>query len=194
MSDICNVKLVFIITVLMVILSGCSETSSLSEKSGSDAVDYAKNTGNRKKQKAIEKDTEDSKSSVFQITDKDIEEARSTIEKHFKTMTDGDIEGFKETLGRYKEGFANQENIKEEFRRPKRYEVKSISYPGKYQPKDKIPGSYTDMFQREPYKVLVLHAVFEIYDRKKLLEKNDWDYILIRETKNDSWLIHDWGH
>lgn len=195
MKDIRIIKLVFIIiAILMAALSGCAETSSPSAKTNKDSANFNKRISNIKNQEVKDKDAERAGSTVFQVTSKDIDEAKLVIEKHFISRTRGDLEGFKETLGRYKDGFADQVNIKEEFKRPKRYVAESINYPGKYHAINEVPSSYVNNYHKKPYQVIVLHVVFAKYADKDTVDNSDCDYILIKDTKNSPWLIHDWGY
>lgn len=198
----CNIKLVFIIAVLMVFLSACSEISSPSGKTDQESANFSKTISNIKSQgvtnvdiqKVTDKDVKEAKSTVHPVTNKDIDEAKLVVEKHFKAMTEGDLESFQETLSRYWDGWTDKSYMKEAFKKPKRHVVKSINYPGKYHAKDEVPSSYVSNYHKEPYKTIIFHVVNEISDGKKAIEKSDRDYILIKETENSPWLIHNWGY
>ncbi|HHY25489.1 MAG TPA: DUF4829 domain-containing protein [Desulfitobacterium dehalogenans] len=120
------------------------------------------------------------------ITAEDIEESKQAIRDHIDALKDGDLETVNKTLGRYMQGLYNNSNIGNST-----LEIESIEYPGQYTTANIPPSSYRSNYGQDPYKSMCLHVIFS-----KGWEgggKDNWDYILIKETEESPWVIHDWG-
>ncbi|GAE88399.1 DUF4829 domain-containing protein [Acetivibrio straminisolvens] len=130
------------------------------------------------------------------IDEADINEAKAVLEKHFKAIMEGDFETYKSTLGAYQDPFVQQDFIEERFSKPNDIELLEISHPGKYI-RDTVPQSYFHYFDRKPYKVITFHVVYKgaMDSAEASYSSNtiDKDYILIKDTSDSEWKIHDWG-
>lgn len=62
----------------------------------------------------------------------------------------------------------------------------SVEYPGKFT--DIPPSSFKSNYGKDPYKSMNFYVEFKDGE-----EKHGWDYVLVKETKDSPWLIHDWG-
>lgn len=118
------------------------------------------------------------------ITTKDIEDAKQVINKYFTSLKNKDIVEINKTLGRYKKDLYTKDNIDKWMP-----ELISINYPGKYTNDNIPPKSYISNYGTEPYKSMNLNVIYKVGNEHK-----NWDYILIKETKESPWEIHDWGY
>lgn len=116
------------------------------------------------------------------ITTEDINEGKQVIRDYFYAIKNKDLENLNRTLSKFRQGVYNKDNIGANL------EIDTIQYPGKYLNDLISPNSYKSNYGKDPYKSMCLHVTFtgDIY-------RNNWDYILIKETENSPWLIHDWG-
>lgn len=116
------------------------------------------------------------------ITSEDINEGKQVIRDYFNAIKNKDLENLNRTLSKSMQGVYNKDNIGTNL------EINTIQYPGKYLNDLIPPSSYKSNYGKDPYKSMCFHVTFtgDIY-------RNNWDYILIKETENSPWLIHDWG-
>ncbi|MCO1600863.1 DUF4829 domain-containing protein [Desulfosporosinus nitroreducens] len=119
------------------------------------------------------------------ITTEDINEGKQVIRDYVNALKSRNLEDLNKTLGMYKNGLYNKDNIGN-FN--SNLEIDTIAYPGKYLKANIPPSSYKSNYGKDPYKSMCLHVTFTEGTNKK-----DWDYILIKETEQSPWVIHDWG-
>lgn len=118
------------------------------------------------------------------ISQKDIEEGKRVVETYFQALKIGNVEEINDTLGKYKNGMYTEDNIKKWTP-----ELISVNYPGKFTNHDIPPSSYKSNYGEDPYKSMNFYVEF-----KEGTEKQGWDYVLIKETADSPWQIHDWGY
>ncbi len=118
-----------------------------------------------------------------EITSADISEGKQVIQEYFNALKNSRYDDLQKTLGRYKQGLYNKENIDKW-----KPDLDSIEYPGNYIDLNTPPSSYISIYKKAPYKFMTLHVIFT-----EELKKKDWDYILVKEEEKSSWVIHDWG-
>lgn len=142
---------------------GCSKTQNSTENANN-----SKNTPDISEQK---------------LTSEDIDSGKQVVKNYFDALNSENMEELKKTLGKYKIESFKKENIGNW--KPK---LDTVEYPGKYTNSNIPPSSYRSNYGKDPYKSMSLHVTFT-----EGTEKKDWDYILVKETKQSSWVIHDWG-
>ncbi len=119
------------------------------------------------------------------ITAEDIEEGKQVIKEHIDALNNGDLEALNKTLGKHKQGY-----YKGNMGVPPLV-FESIKYPGQYTTANIPPSSYRSNYGQDPYKSMCLHVVFfEDWEGRGM---DNWDYILIKETEESPWVIHDYG-
>ncbi|WP_088187041.1 DUF4829 domain-containing protein [Desulfosporosinus sp. FKA] len=121
--------------------------------------------------------------SAQKVTTEDISEGKQVIKDYVNALKSRDLGNLEKTLGKYKQGIYNKDNIGSFD-----LEIETIEYPGKYLNAHIPPSSYKSNYGKDPYKSMCLHVIF-----KEGTNKKDWDYILIKETEDSPWVIHDWG-
>lgn len=119
-----------------------------------------------------------------QISKNDVTEGTLAVKNYFAALKVNDIDGVNKTLGRYKSGMYNENNIK-----GWQPQLISVESPGKYHNDNTPPSSYKSNYGKDPYKFMNLYVEF-----KEGTQKQGWDYLLIKETEDSPWLIHDWGY
>ena len=123
------------------------------------------------------------------ISKEDIEEGKKVVEEFYKSINSKDFDGYLRTLGSYRR-MKNGENFDEFFENKRRFKVKEISFPGKFHDMREAPHSYKETFSREPYQWMYIYVVVE---EDGLGREEEADFILIRESKDSEWKIHDVG-
>lgn len=119
------------------------------------------------------------------ISQKDIEDGQIIVKNYFAAIKANNIDGVNRTLGKYKNGMYNENNIKD-WKQP---QLLSVEYPGKFTSYNIPPSSYKSNYGKDPYKSMDLYVEF-----KEGTELKGWNYILVKESADSPWLIHDWGH
>ncbi len=120
------------------------------------------------------------------ITNEDIEAGKEIIKKYFRALNDSNLEEMEKTLGKYKSGLYHKDNIGNF-----EAELINIEYPGKYTNDNIPPSSYKSNYGVDPYKTINFYVEFK---DKNIGRIKGWDYILVKDNKNDPWTIHDWGY
>mgnify|MGYP003276162581 CR=1 FL=1 len=138
---------------------------------------------NQTKKKTPSKET-NTVETANEITEKDIEEGKQVINRYFTAIKDKDIDEINKTLGIYKKDLYNKVNIDDWAPI-----LISINYPGKYTNDNIPPESYKANYGKDPYKSMNFNVTYKDGDEEK-----NWDYILVKESKDSSWEIHDWGY
>lgn len=137
----------------------------------------------------VQKNSENNNSlpiSDQKITAEDINEGKQVIRDHVNALKSGNLEDLNKTLGRYQQGFYKKVRIGNST-----LEIDTMEYPGKYLNAHIPPSSYKYNFGEDPYKSMCLHVTFT--EGSTGTGEKDWDYILIKETEQSSWVIHDSG-
>ncbi|WP_407309924.1 DUF4829 domain-containing protein [Desulfosporosinus sp. SB140] len=122
-------------------------------------------------------------SSKTSVTQDDINQAKKVVTNFFMALQSGNYDEANKALGRYMKGLYTADNISKW--KPR---ILSIEYPGRFTNSHIPPESYKANYGRDPYKSMNLYV--EFMDETG---KQGWDYILIKETKDSPWEIHDWG-
>ena len=138
---------------------------------------------NQTKEETLSKET-NTVEIANEITEKDIEEGKQVINRYFTAFKDKDIDEINKTVGRYKKDLYNKDNIDEWTPI-----LISINYPGKYTNANIPPKSYNANYGKDPYNAMNFNVTYKEGD-----EETNWDYILVKETKDSCWEIHDWGY
>lgn len=159
-------RLILIVFLMMLSFSviGCTKTQNCTEN-----TDNSKNTLDGSEQK---------------LSSEDIDSGKKVVKSYFEALNSENIDELNKTLGKFKTGLYKIDNIG--IWKPK---LDTIEYPGKYHKSNNPPSSYISNYGKDPYKSMSLHVTFF-----EGTEKKDWDYILVKETKQSLWVIHDWGH
>jgi len=119
------------------------------------------------------------------ITTEDINEGKQVIRDYFDALRSGNLKNLKKMLPKYRQGLYHKDNLGTTL------EIDTIEYPGKYLNAHIPPSSYKSNYGKDPYKSMCLHVTF--IEGSTGTGKKDWDYILIKETEQSSWVIHDFG-
>ncbi|GEM_PF-3528434 len=121
------------------------------------------------------------------ITNDDIAEGKQVVKNLFKALKDEDVKGANATLGKYKEGLWNESNIDDW-----KLELLSIEY-FKNDRSHLPPHSYKHNYGHGPYQSMSLLVTFTDNSVDNEDKEMKWYYILVKETKDAQWKIHDWG-
>ncbi|MDD4528151.1 MAG: DUF4829 domain-containing protein [Candidatus Margulisbacteria bacterium] len=118
------------------------------------------------------------------ITNDDISDGKRVITDLFAAVNNEDVKGANGTIGRYLAGRFNETNIKGW--KPKLTSIEYIK-------DDKFrlpPHSYKSNYGHDPFQSMSFRVTyFNNIDQKKYKQY----FILVKETKNAKWKIHDWG-
>lgn len=121
------------------------------------------------------------------ITNDDIAEGKQVVKNLFKALKDEDVKGANATLGKYKEGLLNESNI--DAWKPELLSIEYVKNHRSHLP----PHSYKHNYGHNPYQSMSLLVTFTDNSIDNENKKMEWFYILVKETKDAQWKIHDWG-
>ncbi|TWH60693.1 uncharacterized protein DUF4829 [Desulfitobacterium sp. LBE] len=123
------------------------------------------------------------------ITAEDIEEGKQVIQDYAEALNSGDLETVNKLLGKHMRGLYHDGNIDSITMK-----IDSIEYPGRYTTALIPPSSYRSNYGHDPYKSMCLYVIFSEFETGDAsISMDNWDYILIKETEESPWVIHDWG-
>lgn len=155
--------LLLLVIILSINVSGCSNNQKLASDIPTTKVADASDT---------------------KIIEEDINDGKQVIKNYFSALKTGNLQEVDKTLGKYKQGLFNKENISKWTP-----ELNTIEYPGKKSNANIPPSSYKSNYGKDPYKSMSFYVTFT-----EGSEKKGWDYILVKESKESTWVIHDWGN
>lgn len=117
------------------------------------------------------------------VSQDDIKKAEETIRLFFTSVNNNDVDSANSTLGRYRHGHFNKDNIGKW-----KPQIISIEYPGKILKHNLQPSSYKSNYGKDPYQSISFDVRFKDEDGE-----HSYGFILVKEDKNSPWSIHDWG-
>jgi hypothetical protein len=126
------------------------------------------------------------------VSESDIASASAVVRAHVEAFARGDASAWRATLGRYKAGGWDATQFERTVVAWRDVRLESLELSGLYTT-DSPPSSYVSNYGAPPFATIVLHARFERPDNAPEMAPYDWDYILVRETPDGPWRIHDWG-
>lgn len=121
------------------------------------------------------------------ITNDDIAEGIQVVENLFKALKNEDVKGANATLGKYKEGLWNESNIGNW--KPELLSIEYVKNDRFHLP----PHSYKHNYGHDPYQSMSLLVTFRDNRSDNGDKEEKCYFILVKESKNAQWKIHDWG-
>lgn len=126
------------------------------------------------------------------VSESEIASASAVVRAHVEAIVRGDGSAYRATLGRFKSGGWDAAQFARLSAGWRGVEVESLALSGLFTT-ESPPETYEYNFGSPPFATIVLRARFKRPDAASNLVPEWWDFILIRETRDGPWVIHDWG-
>jgi hypothetical protein len=168
------------LSVIILLATGCATRSTAPPSSSTDSS--AASTAR----------PEETVPALPAVSESDIASASAVVRAHVEAFARGDASAWRATLGRYKAGGWDATQFERTVVAWRDVRLESLELSGLYTT-DSPPSSYVSNYGAPPFATIVLHARFERPDNAPEMAPYDWDYILVRETPDGPWRIHDWG-